>query len=51
MKVESFQTLLGQVPSLTEGQLDELVRAVEKRLRISAIADTRFALIADTVSR
>ncbi len=31
MKVESFQTLLGQVPSLTEGQLDELVQAVEKR--------------------
>lgn len=31
MKVESFQVLLAQVPSLTEGQLDELVQAVEKR--------------------
>lgn len=31
MKVESFQALLAQVPSLTEGQLDELVQAVEKR--------------------
>lgn len=30
MKVESFQTLLAQVPSLTEGQLDELAQAVEK---------------------
>lgn len=31
MKVESFQALLAQVPSLTEGQLDELVQAVEQR--------------------
>jgi transposase-like protein len=31
MKVESFQALLAQVPSLTEGQLDELVQAVETR--------------------
>ena len=31
MKVESFQALLAPVPSLTEGQLDELVQAVEKR--------------------
>lgn len=31
MKVESFQALLAQVPALTEGQLDELVQAVETR--------------------
>lgn len=31
MKVESFQALLAQMPSLTEAQLDELVLAVEKR--------------------
>lgn len=31
MKVEAFQGLLAQVPSLTEGQLNELVQAVERR--------------------
>jgi len=31
MKVEAFQALLAQMPSLTEAQLDELVLAVEKR--------------------
>ncbi len=31
MMVESFQALLAQVPSLTEGQLDQLVLSVERR--------------------
>jgi hypothetical protein len=41
MKVESFQALLAQVPSMTEAQLDDLVVAVELR-RFKAWVNRQF---------